>query len=129
MGSSGDFHGFPGSFDVVGGNLGRGFCRVVCILIFLYEFKGVIEVLNRLPGVVCSFIAFPVDQELVSVVLVAVIEYLLYFLFFCIVNKDGGGFVHSSRLKPIRVIVSVFFEGRDVKVGLLAGIQGGSWSL
>ena len=73
MGGGGDFHGFPGSFDVVGGDLGRGFFRVVCVPVFLYEFKGVVEVFDRLPGVICSFIAFPVDQEFMPVVLAAVI--------------------------------------------------------
>ena len=121
MGGGGDFYRFPGSFDVVGGDLGRGFCRVVCVPVFLYEFKGVIQVLNRLPGIVCLFIAFPVYQEFAPVVLTVVIEYLFCFPFFCIVNKDGGGFVHSPGLKPIGVILSVFFEGGDLEVWLLAG--------
>ena len=121
MGCGGDFHGFPGSFDIVGGDLGRGFCRVVCVPVFLYEFKGVVEVFNGFPGVVCSFIAFPVDQEFRPVVLAAVIKYLLCFPFFCIVNKDGGGLVHSSGLEPVRVVLSVFLEGRNVKVALLVG--------
>ena len=98
VGCGGDFHGFPGTFDVVGGDLGCGFCRVVCVRVFLYEFKGVIEVLNRVSGVVRSFIAFPVDQEFVPAVVAAVIRYLLYFLFFSIVNKDRGRFVHSAGL-------------------------------
>jgi len=59
----GNFHGFPGSFqvNVVGGDLGRRFCGVVRIPVFLHEFQGVVEVLDRFPGVVSSLIAFPVD--------------------------------------------------------------------
>ena len=122
---SGDFYRFLGSFDVVGGDLGCGFCRVVCVPVFLYEFKGMIEVLNRFPGVVCSFIAFPVDQEFMPVALVAVIEYFLSLPFLCIVNKNGGGLVHSPGLKPIGVIFPVFLEGGKVEVGLLGGYS--SW--
>jgi len=59
---------------------------VVSVPVFLYEFQGVVEVLDRFPGGVCSLIAFPVDQEFVPVVLAAVVAYLLYFLFFCIVD-------------------------------------------
>jgi len=70
----------------VGGDLGCGFCWVVSVPVFLYEFQGVVEVLDRFPGVVCSLIAFPVDQEFVPVVLAAVVEYLLCFPFFCIVD-------------------------------------------
>ena len=82
----GNFHWFPGSFNVVGGDLGRRFCWVVSVPVFLYEFPGVVEVLDRFPGVVCSLIAFPVNQEFVPVVLAAVVEYLLSFPFFCIVD-------------------------------------------
>ena len=70
----------------MGGHLGRWFCWVVSVPVLLYEFKGVVEVLDRFPGVVCSLIAFPVDQEFVPVVLAAVVEYLLCFLFLCIVD-------------------------------------------
>jgi len=52
----------------------------------LYEFQGVVEVLDRFPGVICSLIAFPVNQEFVPVVLVAVVEYRLCFPFLCIVD-------------------------------------------
>jgi len=44
------------------------------------------EVLDRFPGVVCSLIAFPVNQEFVPVVLAAVVKYLLRFPFFWIVD-------------------------------------------
>jgi len=70
----------------VGGDLGRRFCRVVSVSVFLYEFHGVVEVLDRFPAVVCSLIAFPVNQEFVSFVLAAVVEYLLCFPFFGIVD-------------------------------------------
>jgi len=59
---------------------------VVGIPVFLYEFQGVVEVLDRFPGVINSLIAFPVNQEFVTVVLAVVIEYLLGFPFFCIVD-------------------------------------------
>ena len=85
-GCGGNFPGFPGSFNVVGGDLGRRFCWVVGVPVFLYEFQGVVEVLDRFSGVVSSLIAFPVDQEFVPVVLAAVVEYLLCFPFFSIVN-------------------------------------------
>jgi len=70
----------------VGGDLGHRFCWVVSVPVFLYEFQGVVEVLDRLLGVVCSLIAFPVDQEFVPVVLAAVVEYLVCLPFFCIVD-------------------------------------------
>ena len=70
----------------MGGDLGRRFCGVVSIPGFLYEFQGVVEVLDMFPGVVCSLIAFPVNQEFVPVVLAAVIKYLFCFLFFRIVD-------------------------------------------
>jgi len=70
----------------VGGDLGRRFCWVISIPVFRYEFQGVVEVLDRFSGVVCSLIAFPVNQEFVPVVLAAVVEYLLSFPFFCIVD-------------------------------------------
>jgi len=57
-GCRGNFHGFPGSFNVVGGDLWRRFWWVVSVSVFLYEFQGVVEVLDRFPGVVCSLIAF-----------------------------------------------------------------------
>jgi len=60
-GCRGNFHGFAGSFNVVGGDLGRRFCWMVSIPVFLYEFQGVVEVLDRFPGVFCSFIACPVN--------------------------------------------------------------------
>ena len=70
----------------MGGDLGRRFCWGVSVPVFLYEFQGVVEVLDRFPGVVCSLIAFPVNQKFVPRVLVAVVEYLLCFLFLCIVD-------------------------------------------
>jgi len=85
-GCRGNFHRLPGSFNVVGGNLGCWFCWVVSVPVFLYEFQGVVEVLDRFPGVVSSLIAFPVIQEFVPVVLAAVVEYLLFFPFFRIVD-------------------------------------------
>ena len=85
-GCGGNFNRFPGSFNVVGGNLGHGFCLVVSIHLFLYEFQGVVEVVNRFPGVVSSRIAFTVDQEFLPVIVPAVIEYLLCFPFVCIVD-------------------------------------------
>jgi len=90
----------------VGGDLGRGFCWVVSVPVFLYEFQGVVEVLDRFPGVVCSLIAFPVNQEFVPIVLAAVVEYLLCFLFFCIVDKHGCWLVHSAGLECIRIVLS-----------------------
>jgi len=53
----------------VGGDLGRRFCGVVSVSVFVYEFQGLVEVLEMFPGVVCSFIAFPVDQGFAPVVL------------------------------------------------------------
>ena len=70
----------------MGGDLGRWFFLVVSVPVFLYEFQGVVEVLDRFPGVVSSLIAFPVNQEFVPVVLAALVEYLLCFPFFCIVD-------------------------------------------
>jgi len=70
----------------VGGDLGRWFCWVVSVPVFLYEFQGVVEVLDWFQGVVCWLIAFPVNQEVVAVVLAAVVEYLLCFPFLSIVN-------------------------------------------
>jgi len=80
-GCRGNFHRFPGSFHVVGGDLGCRFCWVVSVPVFLYEFHGVVEVLDRFPGVISTLIAFPVDQEFVPVVLVAVVKYQLCFPF------------------------------------------------
>jgi len=85
-GYRGNFLEFPGSFNVVGGDLGHRFCWVVRVPLFLYKFQGVVEVLDWFSGVVCSLIAFPVNQEFVPVVLAAVVEYLLCFPFFCIVD-------------------------------------------
>jgi len=59
---------------------------VVSIPVFLYEFQGVAEVLDRFPGVACSLLAFPVDQEFVPVVLAALVESLLCLPFFYIVD-------------------------------------------
>jgi len=61
----------------VGGDLGRWFIRVAFVPTFLDKFEGMAEVLDRLPRVFCSLVAFPVYQEFVSVVLASVIEYLL----------------------------------------------------
>jgi len=70
----------------MGGDLGCRFCCVVCVLVFLYEFQGVVEVFDRFPGVICSLMAFPDNQEFVPVVLAAVSRYLLCFPFFFIVD-------------------------------------------
>jgi len=70
----GNFHGFPGSSNVVVGDLVRWSCRVVSVPEFLYEFQGVVEVLERFPGVVSSLIAFHVDHEFVPVVLPGRVE-------------------------------------------------------
>jgi len=70
----------------VGGDQWSWFCWVVSVPVFLYEFQGVVEVLDRFSGVVSSLIAFPVNQEFVPIVLAAVVEYLLCFPFFCIVD-------------------------------------------
>jgi len=70
----------------VGGYLGRRFCWVVSVPVFLYEFQGVVEVLERFPEVVSSLMAFPVSQEFMPVVLAAVVEYLLCLPFFCIID-------------------------------------------
>ena len=56
----GNFHEFHGSFNVVGGDQGRRFCVAVSVSAFLYEFQGVVEVLDRFPGVIRWLIAFPV---------------------------------------------------------------------
>jgi len=85
VGCGRNFHGFPGSFNVVEGDLRHRFCWVVSVSVFLYLFQGVVEVLDRFPGVINSLIAFPVNQEFVHVVLAVVVEYLLCFPFFCIV--------------------------------------------
>jgi len=103
----------------VGGDLGRRFCGVVSIPVFLYEFQGVVEVLDRFPAVVSSLITFPVDQQFVPVALAAVIEYLLCFPFFGIVDQDGCWFVHSARLESIGIVLSVLFKGGNVEVGFL----------
>jgi len=57
-GRIGNFHRFPGSFNVVGGDLGHQFCRVVSVPVFLYELQGVVEVFDGFPGVVTWLIAF-----------------------------------------------------------------------
>jgi len=62
------------------------FWWVVSVPVFMYEFQEVVKVFNRFLGVICSFLAFPVDQEFVPGILPAVIEYLLCFPFFCIVH-------------------------------------------
>ena len=109
----------------MGGDLGRWFIRVVFVPVFLDKFQGMVQVLDRLPRVVGSLIALPVYQEFVFVILVSVIEYLLCFPFFCIIDKDRGGFVHPSGSKPIGVILIICFEGGDVKVWLLSGHAAG----
>jgi len=85
-GCRGNFHKLPGSFNVVGGDLGRPFCGVVSVPVFRYELQGVVEVFNRFSGVVSSLIAFPVNQEFLPVLLAAVVECLLWFSFVCIVD-------------------------------------------
>ena len=82
----GNFHGLLGSFNVLGGDLGRWFCTVVSVPVFLYEFQEMVKVLDRFIGVVSSLIAFPGDQESVPVVLAVIVEYLLCFPFICIVD-------------------------------------------
>jgi len=94
----------------VGGDLGRRFCGVVSVPVFLYEFQEVVQVLDRFPGVTCSLIAFPVNQEFVPVVLSAVVEYLLCFPFFCNVDQDGCWFVYSAGLESIGIVLSVFLR-------------------
>ena len=59
------------------------------------------------------------------VVLAAVIEYLLCFLFFCIVDEDRCWLVHSAGLESIGIVLSVFLKGGDMEVGFLAGHSGG----
>jgi len=120
-GCGGNFHRFPGSFNVLGGNLERRFGWVVGVPVFRYEIQGVVEVLDRFPGVVSSLIDFPVDQKFVPVVLAAVIEYLLCFPFFCIVDQDGCWLVLSARLESIRIVLSVFLKGGNMEVGFLVG--------
>ena len=119
-----NFHRFPGSFNVVGDDLGHSFCGVVSVPVFLYQFQGVVEILDRFPGVVSLLLAFPVDQEFVPVVLAAVVEYLLCFPFFGIVDQDGCWLVHSAGLESIGIVLSVSLEGGDVEVGFLAGHSG-----
>ena len=97
---------------------------MVNVPVFLYEFQGVVEVLDRFPRVVSLLIPFPVDQEFVPVVLAAVVEYLLSFPFFCIVDYDGCWLGHSAGLESIGIVVSVFLKGGDVEVGFLAGHSG-----
>jgi len=84
----------------------------------------VVEVLDRFRGVVFSLIAFPVNQEFVPIVLAAVVEYLLCFPFFCIVDYDVCWLVLSAGLESIEIVLSVFLEGGDVEVGFLAGHSG-----
>jgi len=64
----------------------RWFCGVVSISVFLYEFQGVVEILNMFAEVVSSLIPSPVDQAFVPVVLAVVVGYLLCFPYFCIVD-------------------------------------------
>ena len=109
----------------MGGDHWRWFIRVVFVAVFLDKFQGMVEVLDRLPRVVGSLIALPVYQEFISVVLASVIEYLLCFPFFCMIDKDRGGFVHPSGFEPIAIILIVCFEGGDVKIWLLSGHTAG----
>jgi len=97
---------------------------VVSVPVFLYQFQGVVEVLDRFPGVICSLMAFPVNQEFKPVVLAAIVEYLLSFPFFCIVDQDGCWLVHSAGLESIGIVLSVFLKGADVEVGFLARDSG-----
>ena len=69
----------------MGGALGRRFCQLVGVPVFLYELLRLVKVLDRFPRVISSLIAFPVNQEFAPVVLAAVVVYLLCFSFFCIV--------------------------------------------
>jgi len=100
----------------VGGDLWRWFIWVVFVPVCLDKFQGMVEVLNRLPRVIGSRIALPVYQESVSVILAPLIEYLFYFPFFCVIDKDMGGFVHSSRCKLIGIVFIVWFEEGDLKI-------------
>jgi len=59
---------------------------VVSVPVFLYQFQGVVEVLDRFPGVISSLIAFTVAQEFGPVALAGVVEYPLCFPLFCIVD-------------------------------------------
>ena len=105
----------------MGGDLWCWFIRVVGIPVFLDKFQGMVEILDRLPRVAGSLIALPVHQEFVSVVLAPVIEYLFCLPFFCLIDKDRGGFVYPSGCNPIGIIFIVCFEGGDVKIWLLSG--------
>jgi len=120
-GCRGNLHWFPAGFYIVGGNLWCWFIGVVFVTIFLDKFQCMVEVLDRLPRVIRSLIALPVYQEFVSVVLAPVIEYLLCFPFFCIIDKNRGGFVHPSGCNAIGIILIVCFEAGDVKIWLLSG--------
>jgi len=75
----------------VGGDLECRFCWVVGVPVFLYEFQGVVEILDRFPGVVSSLIVFPVDQEFVRVVLAAVVKYVRCFPFSALSIRMGAG--------------------------------------
>jgi len=119
-GCVGNFHGFPGSFNVVGGDLGSRFSGGLSVSVFLYEFKGVVEVLHRFPGVVRSLIAFPVDQEFMPVVLAAAVMYLLCFPFLGIIDWDACALVYSAGLESIGIFRSLFLNGGNVEVRFLA---------
>jgi len=123
-GCRGNFYRFPGSFNVVGGDLGRLFCWGISVPVFQNEFQGVVEVLDRFQEVDNSLIAFPANQEFVLVVQAALIEYLLCFPFFCIVDYHGCWFVHSAGLESIRIALSIFCLGGDVEVEFLASHSG-----
>jgi len=69
---------------------------VVFVSVLLDKIQGMAKVLDRLPRVVSFLIAFQVHQEFISLVLVSVIEYLLCFPFFCIIDNDRGGFAHCN---------------------------------
>jgi len=100
----------------VGGNLWYWFIVVVLVPVFLDKLQGIVEVFYRLLRVVSPLIAFPVYQEFISLVLASVIEYLLCFQFFSIIDKDRGRFTNPSGCESIGVILIICFQGGDVKV-------------
>jgi len=106
-GCRGNLYRFPGGLYILREDLWRWFIGVDFIPVFLDRFQGMVEDLDRLPRVVGSLIGLPVYHEFVSVVLAAVIVYLLYYPFLCIINKERDGFVNPSGCKPIGIVLIV----------------------